>query len=227
MDPAELASRLPAGTGPDVHDGSGWATVLAMRMERVHPRLVPSMPGVSAFSQVALRAFVHCEATDEPVSCSWRSTSRTGSWRAWAAGCSGSPTSDGRSPRLRARCRASASPRSGRALADEEEDDLFFAERDVLFSWSFGRLHRSLVSHPPVTFVHAEVGDGIPEALATAGLAAVGPPRSTGHGAAAEQGQPASSGPTRLTPGDAHEPGTRGARPRGRAPRSAWACSAT
>ena len=46
----------------------------------------------------------------------------------------------------------------------------------MLFSWSFGRLHRSLVSHPPVTFVHTEVGDGIPEALATAGLAAVGPP---------------------------------------------------
>ncbi len=180
VDPGQLAARLPAGTTPDEHDGAAWATVLAMHMEGVHPRFAPSVPGVSAFSQVAVRAFVHCTATGEPgvaflaldvpnrlVAVLGRRLLGLPYERRAVTATPGAVSS------LRLTTRWT--------VLDTEDDDPFFAERDVLFSWCFGRLHRSLVAHPPVRFAHAEVGDGVGEALRSEGLTPTGParPRAT------------------------------------------------
>jgi uncharacterized protein len=58
-DPADLASRLPAGLSLDLHQGEAWLGVVPFFMERIRPRFLPPVPGLSWFQELNVRTYVH------------------------------------------------------------------------------------------------------------------------------------------------------------------------
>ena len=174
----ELAAVLPSGVVPDVHDGTGWVTVVAMRMVDVHPRWLPSVPGVSSFEQVGVRAFARSSGSDEPgvaflaLDVSHRlvaSVGRVALGIPYAHAPVQVEHGSVRSERLTA---------GWRATGPTTTADPFFSERDVLFSVRRGRTCRSRVRHPAEPVLDAAV-DGDPAgAVATVGLTALGPGRA-------------------------------------------------
>ena len=170
----ELAAVLPPGVVPDAHAGTGWVTVLAMRMVDVRPRWLPPVPGVSSFAQVGVRAFARSSGSGEPgvaflaLDVSHRLVARVGRVALGIPYAHAPVQVEGgavRSERLTATWRA-----TGPTTAEP-----FFAERDVLFSVRRGRTCRSQVRHPVEPVMDAVVdGDAAP-AVTTVGLTAVGP----------------------------------------------------
>jgi len=53
-----LQALLPPGLPADPFDGSGWVTLVPLRMQGLHLRLLPSIPGASTFGELNLRAYV-------------------------------------------------------------------------------------------------------------------------------------------------------------------------
>ena len=59
VDPAVLASRLPAGLHLDLHGGKAWLGVVPFLMCDVRPRGLPAVPGLSNFPELNVRTYVH------------------------------------------------------------------------------------------------------------------------------------------------------------------------
>lgn len=61
VDPAVLRAGIPAGLEVDTFDGRAWLGVVPFRMSGVRPRVVPAVPGVSAFPELNVRTYVSAE----------------------------------------------------------------------------------------------------------------------------------------------------------------------
>lgn len=53
-----LESLLPSGLALDTFDGEAWVGVVPFRMSGVRPRVVPALPGLSAFPELNVRTYV-------------------------------------------------------------------------------------------------------------------------------------------------------------------------
>lgn len=53
-----LRPLVPAGLPLDTYDGSAWLGIVPFRMVDVHPRFLPSVPGLSAFPELNVRTYV-------------------------------------------------------------------------------------------------------------------------------------------------------------------------
>lgn len=58
-DPAAIQATLPPGLTVDVHEGKAWVGLVPFFMERVRPRGLPAVPGLSAFLELNVRTYVH------------------------------------------------------------------------------------------------------------------------------------------------------------------------
>jgi hypothetical protein len=170
-----LGPRLPAGVVPDLHDGSGWATVLAMRMTGVRPHWLPAVPGLSSFSQVAVRVFVRSAEADEGGVVFLALDVSQGLVAAIGRVALGLPFE-----------RAAVTVAEGRVTsgrvtaawqtAGPAEDHPFFEERDILFAARGGRLTRGRVGHSAATFHEATWDGDVRTPLGSVGLAPAEPP---------------------------------------------------
>jgi len=57
--PADVRNEVPKALELDLFDGSAWASVVAFRVTRMRPSLLPPIPGLSDAHQVNARAYVH------------------------------------------------------------------------------------------------------------------------------------------------------------------------
>jgi uncharacterized protein YqjF (DUF2071 family) len=55
---AEMAALLPPGLTLDTWEGEAWVGVVPFRMSGVRPRLLPAVPGLSAFPELNVRTYV-------------------------------------------------------------------------------------------------------------------------------------------------------------------------
>ena len=53
-----IASLLPSGAEPDTFSGDAWLGIVPFFMRDVHPRGLPSVPGLSAFPELNVRTYV-------------------------------------------------------------------------------------------------------------------------------------------------------------------------
>ncbi len=58
IDPAALRAHVPSQFDLDLFDGAAWIAVVPFSMTNVAPRMVPSIPGVSAFPELNVRTYV-------------------------------------------------------------------------------------------------------------------------------------------------------------------------
>jgi uncharacterized protein YqjF (DUF2071 family) len=58
VDPGVLRARVPAVLPLDLFDGSAWIGIVPFHMTNVAPRLVPAVPGLSAFPELNVRTYV-------------------------------------------------------------------------------------------------------------------------------------------------------------------------
>ncbi|OYU99820.1 MAG: hypothetical protein CFE26_24990, partial [Verrucomicrobiales bacterium VVV1] len=58
-DPAAIQATLPPGLTVDVHEGKAWVGLVPFFMERVRPRGLPAVPGLSDFLELNVRTYVH------------------------------------------------------------------------------------------------------------------------------------------------------------------------
>jgi hypothetical protein len=58
VDPGKLRALVPRDLELDLFDGTGWLAVTPLRMEGVRPRLLPPLPGASAFPELNVRTYV-------------------------------------------------------------------------------------------------------------------------------------------------------------------------
>jgi len=58
-DPAEIQRTLPPGLTVDVYDGRAWLGLVPFAMERVRPRGLPAVRGLSDFLELNVRTYVH------------------------------------------------------------------------------------------------------------------------------------------------------------------------
>jgi uncharacterized protein len=58
-DTADLQSRLPDGLYVDTFDGEAWLGVVPFYMQRIRPRFLPPVPGISWFLELNVRTYVH------------------------------------------------------------------------------------------------------------------------------------------------------------------------
>jgi uncharacterized protein YqjF (DUF2071 family) len=58
LPPDVLRPLVPAELPLDTYDGRAWVGVVPFRMVDVHPRFVPSLPGLSAFPELNVRTYV-------------------------------------------------------------------------------------------------------------------------------------------------------------------------
>ncbi|MFZ1755966.1 MAG: DUF2071 domain-containing protein [Caldilineaceae bacterium] len=56
---AQMAPLLPPGLPLDTWEGEAWVGVVPFRMSGVRPRLLPAVPGLSAFPELNLRTYVN------------------------------------------------------------------------------------------------------------------------------------------------------------------------
>lgn len=56
--PAELQAIVPGGLEVDTFDGSAWLGIVPFRMTGVRRRLMPPLPGLSAFPELNVRTYV-------------------------------------------------------------------------------------------------------------------------------------------------------------------------
>lgn len=59
ISPAKIQERLPEGLFVDTYEGMAWVGVVPFFMERVRPRLLPPMPGLSWFMELNVRTYVY------------------------------------------------------------------------------------------------------------------------------------------------------------------------
>jgi uncharacterized protein len=58
---ADLQRRLPPGLFIDTYQGEAWLGIVPFFMERVRPRFLPPVPGLSWFQELNVRTYVHDE----------------------------------------------------------------------------------------------------------------------------------------------------------------------
>jgi uncharacterized protein YqjF (DUF2071 family) len=58
-DAVEIQKTLPAGLTVDLHEGKAWLGLVPFFMERVRPRGLPAVPGLSNFLELNVRTYVH------------------------------------------------------------------------------------------------------------------------------------------------------------------------
>ncbi len=58
-DAREIQRTLPPGLTADLHEGQAWVGVVPFFMERVRPRGLPAVPGLSNFLELNVRTYVH------------------------------------------------------------------------------------------------------------------------------------------------------------------------
>ncbi len=58
-DPAAIQANLPPGLTVDLHEGRAWVGLVPFFMERVRPRGLPAVPGLSNFLELNVRTYVH------------------------------------------------------------------------------------------------------------------------------------------------------------------------
>jgi uncharacterized protein YqjF (DUF2071 family) len=63
VEPAGLAGRIPPPLSLDTFDGSAWITLVTFRMERLHLRGLPPLPGLRTFGEV--NCLTHVRLGDE------------------------------------------------------------------------------------------------------------------------------------------------------------------
>jgi uncharacterized protein YqjF (DUF2071 family) len=56
---ADLQRRLPPGLWVDTFDGEAWLGVVPFFMDRIRPRFLPPVPGLSWFRELNVRTYVH------------------------------------------------------------------------------------------------------------------------------------------------------------------------
>lgn len=61
-DAAAIQKTLPEGLYVDRHKGKAYLGVVPFRMEKIRPRFMPAVPGLSWFSEINLRTYVHDSA---------------------------------------------------------------------------------------------------------------------------------------------------------------------
>ena len=61
LKPEVLRPLLPAGLALDTYQGEAWIGIVPFRMTGVRPRLVPPVPGMSAFPELNVRTYVTAE----------------------------------------------------------------------------------------------------------------------------------------------------------------------
>jgi len=59
VDPAIIQDRLPRGLKVDTFNGEAWLGVVPFFMERVRPRMLPTVPGLSWFMELNVRTYVY------------------------------------------------------------------------------------------------------------------------------------------------------------------------
>jgi uncharacterized protein len=60
LPPEQLTLLLPPGLTLDTFDGHGWLAVVPFKTGHLHPRGLPSLPGVSNFLELNVRTYVKC-----------------------------------------------------------------------------------------------------------------------------------------------------------------------
>src|SRR5215208_3559497 len=58
IESATIRRHIPATLTIDTFDGMAWIGVVPFRMQGVRPRLVPALPGLSAFPELNVRTYV-------------------------------------------------------------------------------------------------------------------------------------------------------------------------
>lgn len=58
VDAGDLTPFLPKGIELDLHQGGAWVSMVAFRMERIRPRLLPAVPFISFFDELNIRTYV-------------------------------------------------------------------------------------------------------------------------------------------------------------------------
>ncbi len=59
--PSALKRFVPSALELQEHDDTGWLSVIALQIEAMRFRALPSLPGLSTFPQLNLRTYVQCE----------------------------------------------------------------------------------------------------------------------------------------------------------------------
>jgi len=67
VDPALMASLLPAGLSLDTFDGSAWMGLVPFRITGLRTWWAPPVPGLSAFDEINVRTYVHHKGRDPGV----------------------------------------------------------------------------------------------------------------------------------------------------------------
>jgi uncharacterized protein len=60
-DIAELQKKLPKGLFVDTFDGEAWLGIVPFMMEKLRPRFLPAIPGLSWFRELNVRTYVYDE----------------------------------------------------------------------------------------------------------------------------------------------------------------------
>ena len=60
VDAQHLSQMIPHGLTLDTHAGQAWIGVVAFRMSGIRHRLMPPVPGLSAFPELNVRTYVTC-----------------------------------------------------------------------------------------------------------------------------------------------------------------------
>ena len=174
--PAEAIQKtLPEGLYVDCFNGKAYLGVVPFFMQRVHPRFLPSVRGLSDFMELNVRTYVHDRVGVPGV---WFYSLDANHSLAVAIGrrffklpyqgarMTSSRTSRGmirydsvRKDGTSGRCRFEYS--RGAELPTPEPDSLefFLVERYRLYAISGGRLRRGAVAHPPYRLSRAHVTD--------------------------------------------------------------------
>ncbi|MBT7215617.1 MAG: DUF2071 domain-containing protein [Verrucomicrobia bacterium] len=61
IDAQEIAKRIPDRLSVDLHEGKTYLGLVPFFMRKVRPRFLPTMPGLSNFLELNVRAYVHDE----------------------------------------------------------------------------------------------------------------------------------------------------------------------